>query len=60
MTDIVRVLRILEYVGPRSDVERNLVVNAVPANGQQKFGSVLIRSAVIGQYPEIMEQSDGQ
>lgn len=57
MTDIVRVLRILEYTGEREFVERTLSKGAVPANGEYKFGSNCIRSAVLGQYPEILQQA---
>jgi hypothetical protein len=58
MSDIVRVLRILEYTGPREWVERTLEQGAVPANGQHTLpnGSV-VRSAIIGQYPEILEKA---
>lgn len=57
MTDIVRVLRILEYVGPREWVETTMQKNAVPSNGcYQVDKDKFIRSAVIGQYPEILER----
>lgn len=58
MTDIVRVLRILEYVGPREAVERTLTMNAVPVNGESRFKDLTIRSAVVGTYPEILEKQD--
>jgi len=57
MSDIVRVLRILEYVGPREWVEMTMQKNAVPSNGcYQVDKDKFIRSAVIGQYPEILEK----
>ena len=63
-SDIVRVLRILEYVGPREWVETTLAQGAVPANGQYTVGQSqfkqCIRSAVIGQYPEILEKANGE
>ena len=59
-SDIVRVLRILEYVGPRDSVERTLTMNAVPANGEARFREITIRSATIGQYPEILEKANGE
>jgi hypothetical protein len=56
MSDIVRVLRILEYVGDREWVETTLMRTAVPANGEHRINNVCtIRSAIIGQYPEILE-----
>jgi len=59
MADIVRVLRILEYVGDREWVETTLMRTAVPCNGEHKINdNCRIRSAVIGQYPEILEQKE--
>jgi hypothetical protein len=58
--DIVRVLRILEYVGPRDWVEMTLKNGGVPANGE--FGGDhgwKIRSAILGQFPEILEKNNG-
>lgn len=53
--DIVRVLRIIEYTGPRSLVEKQ-ISNSIhgtrcPGNG------VIIRAATIGEYPEIMDRT---
>jgi hypothetical protein len=59
-SDIVRVLRILEYIGPREDVERTLTMGGVPANGQLQLGTLVIRSAVLGQYPEIMGKENDE
>lgn len=47
--DTVRVVRILEYVGPRSSVEKVLQQNAV--KGFRDFGAVTIREAMLP-YPE--------
>lgn len=57
MTDIVRVLRILEYVGPRDWVEKTLSQGGVPARGEHRVAqhNGVIRSAVLGDYPEILE-----
>lgn len=62
--DIVRVLRILEYVGPRSWVEQTLARTAVPLNGQAPNGRLaapwtkgVIRSAMLGSFPEILERA---
>lgn len=54
--DIVRVLRILEYVGPRSAVEKTLSNNAV--KGTQTFGSVRVNSVIIGDFPEILTRAN--
>lgn len=53
MEDIVRVLRIIEYVGPRSKVEKQVGRSIGP--GPTDFGNgVTIRTAVLGQYPECL------
>ena len=54
MTDIVRVLRVIEYVGPRDWVERT-VSNSV--HGTKDLGDGKeIRAATIGEFPEILRQ----
>lgn len=50
--DIIRVLRVIEYVGPRSRVEET-VSNSI--HGEKHFGGLTIRAAVIGEYPEILQ-----
>lgn len=55
--DTIRVLRILEYVGPRDIVEEHLtrVVRGerpISANGG------VVRAATLGTFPETLEQSD--
>lgn len=56
--DVVRVLRVIEYVGPRNDVER-CVANSI--QGQRTFGrvgaEVTIKAATIGTYPEILNSA---
>jgi hypothetical protein len=53
MSDIVRVLRVLEYIGPRKWVESTLAQNAV--KGTREFGGQCsIREATIGAYPEVV------
>lgn len=56
--DIVRVLRILEYVGPR-DVIEHQILNSL--HGQKTFKisgkEITIRVATIGEYPEILEKT---
>lgn len=52
MEDIVRVLRVIEYVGPRAKIEQQI---ARSINGPVNFGNgVIIRCATVGQYPEIL------
>lgn len=55
--DKVRVLRILEYVGTRECVEKTLQTGGVPSNGAYESSNITIRSAIIGQYPEILEHA---
>ncbi len=53
MEEIVRVLRLLEYVGERSWVEHTLANNGV--KGERRCGKVnVIREASVGQHPEIV------
>ncbi len=59
MADIVRVLRIIEYVGPRDAVERAV---ADSIHGQKTFrhhdGARMpftVRAATLGTYPEILD-----
>lgn len=55
--DKVRVLRIIEYVGPREAIEQQLQRSL---HGQRSFphrlGEVTIRAATIGEFPEILER----
>jgi len=57
MADIIRILRVIEYRGPRkaveSQVERSLHGTRRLPNG------VVISAATINSYPEILEQTDG-
>lgn len=54
--DTVRVLRILEYTGPRSVVEKTV---SRSITGEVTHGSLTIRAATIGQYPEILTSDGG-
>ena len=49
--DIVRVLRIVEYEGPRSWVE---IAVSTAIHGEKRLGEGTIRVATIGTYPEIL------
>ena len=52
--DIVRVLRIIEYVGPRSWVESTI---AGSIHGTKNYGDTTrINAATIGAYPEILKE----
>lgn len=52
MSDIVRVVRVLEYVGERSSVEKVLSQNVV--KGFHDFGVVTIREAIMSHFPEVI------
>lgn len=57
--DIVRVLRVIEYVGSREDVERQINGSL---HGTKQFGNgVTINIATVGCHPEILkiENKDG-
>lgn len=57
--DIIRVLRIVEYIGPRSKIEQQ-VLNSI--HGERSFGNyagITIRAATLGEFPEIMERGKG-
>lgn len=54
--DTIRVLRVLEYVGPREEVER---VVALSIHGERQFGGVTMRAATVGTYPEILDRCAG-
>jgi hypothetical protein len=54
--DIVRVLRIIEYVGPRSKVEKQI---GDSLHGTKDHGNgVRISAVTLGEYPEIMERAN--
>lgn len=54
--DQVRVLRIIEYVGSREEVEKTLKHSSVPNNGSKIVGGLEIRSAIVGDFPEILKR----
>lgn len=60
MTDRVRVLRVLEYEGPRDWVENTLANNAV--KGEKRFHKggelYVIRESIIGETPAVLERDD--
>lgn len=53
-TEIVRVLRVIEYIGPRDRVEKT-VANSIHGS-KDAGGGLTINAATIGQYPEVLEK----
>lgn len=54
--ELVRVLRVVEYVGPRDQIEEQVRVSI---HGEKRFGrgeAIIIRAATIGTFPEILER----
>lgn len=49
--EIVRVLRVIEYIGPREWVETTLRRSL---QGEWRQGNKMIRVATLGSYPEIL------
>lgn len=56
--DVVRVLRVVEYVGPRNLVEAQVEnsIHKVKKVSLRGLGAITIRAATIGTYPEILEE----
>ena len=53
--DIVRVIRLVEYVGPRSKIEKQI---ASSLHGTKDHGNgVRISAATLGEFPEILERA---
>jgi hypothetical protein len=54
--DIVRVLRVIEYVGERDDVER---IVRLSIHGEKDLGNgMTIRAATVGTFPEILNKEE--
>lgn len=51
--DIIRVLRVIEYVGPRAAVEKQV---ANSKHGDHDFGDVKMKVATVGQFPEVLQE----
>lgn len=60
MPDVVRVLRVLEYVGPRDVIEKQLTRNLHNGTHLFRHGQLVVRVATIGDYPEILSKDNGQ
>ena len=59
---VVRVVRVLEFIGERNAVKKQLDYCGVPVNGQKDFGNkVLIKSAIVSGIleDELSEELDG-
>lgn len=63
MSDKVRVLRVIEYVGDREWVEMTLKQSSIPNDGIKEFASHdhpeyknVIKSAIIDEFPEILNR----
>ena len=53
MADTIRVLRVIEYTGPRDKVEDQV---ARSLHGEKRLNNgVVIRAATVGSYPEVLE-----
>ena len=54
--DIIKVLRVIEYVGPRDKVEQQV---GKSITGPVNFGNgVTIRAATVGNYPEVLAEAE--
>ena len=53
--DKVRVIRVIEYIGPRDTIEEQLSIS-IMGDKYLKERDILIRTATIGQFPEILEE----
>ena len=53
--DTVRVLRIIDYVGPRSLIEKQ-IKNSLHGERNGVNKSVTIRATTLGEFPEIMQK----
>lgn len=59
--DVVRVIRIIEYVGPRDWMEKQLAQNSIKIimTGYTKEGDAWsIREATLNQFPEVIKPKD--
>jgi hypothetical protein len=52
MTEQIRILRVLEYTGPRDEVERQVKLSK---HGEYIFGAVTLRAVTVHSIPEILE-----
>lgn len=59
MTDVIRVLRIIEYVGPRAWVEKTINKSIHATKIFHIDPSCKISAATIGTFPELLEIEEG-
>lgn len=57
MEDTIRILRIVEYTGPRSAIEEQ-VRNSIHGERKVVHGTVTIRAATVGEFPEILSRPE--
>jgi predicted RNase H-like HicB family nuclease len=62
--DIIRVFRMIEYVGPRSHVERQIAksIHGTKEFGQRQYeepSSITITATTLGEFPEIVKRAAG-
>ncbi|API60581.1 hypothetical protein BSL82_15860 [Tardibacter chloracetimidivorans] len=53
--DIVRVLRVVEYVGPRDLIEKQIANSLHGSKTFGHLGEVRISAVTIGEFPEILK-----
>jgi len=53
--DIVRVLRVIEYIGPRSEIEKQIKQSIHGEKFIEKI-NVTIKAATVGTFPEIFNK----
>ena len=59
MSDQVRVLRVIEYIGPRDWVEKTLNSSIQgERSGTVAGASWTIRTATLGQFPEVLNKQE--
>ena len=56
----VRVLRVIEYIGEYKDVKEQLEVSHIPNNGQKTYKGVTMKSALVGEFPEELNELEGR
>jgi hypothetical protein len=54
--EMVRVLRVIEMVGPRDRIEATIAKSEV--KGTKTVGDLTFREAIVGEFPEVMEQAN--
>jgi hypothetical protein len=52
----VRILRVLEYIGTREDIEKAYKHSGVPLNGIWEHGTLTIKSTIVDPFPEVVKE----